>query len=206
MVSSTFLGALMTSLKSLIPALAGILDMKPAAIYERQRALVRAGLLESRPGRGPGSGVPATPHSVAMLIISIAATHSLSEVADQTKIVANLKSASGPCPLTGKKTFGQALTAILASKLVARLVQIELRRSGTQLSAEISIRKEPGEYYTEDEIKQYVEAGRRVDPDKLNSHLESAFGAFKSKLGRYLEIRTTLYLAWLQPAYGETEK
>lgn len=69
----------MASLKSLIPKLALALGMTPAAIYERQRALVRAGLIQQRPGHGPGSGVLATPQSVAMLLIAILATDSLSE-------------------------------------------------------------------------------------------------------------------------------
>ena len=51
----------MASLKSLIPELARALDMTSAALYERQRALVRASLLQQRPGHGPGSGVVATP-------------------------------------------------------------------------------------------------------------------------------------------------
>ena len=90
------------SLKSLIPLLAQTLETTPAALYERQRALVRAGLIAAEPGRGPGSGVRATPHSVAMLLLSLLATGSLSETEKQTKALANLKSKDG-CPITGKK-------------------------------------------------------------------------------------------------------
>src|SRR5262245_9780419 len=104
-----------TSLKGLIPHLVKSLAITPAAIYERQRALVRVGLLRARPGRGPGSGVPADAKSVATLLISILATGSLSEVEDQTKAVASLKSANGRCKITGKRTFGAALAATLAS-------------------------------------------------------------------------------------------
>ena len=148
--------------------------------------------------------MPATPHSVAILLISIAATTSLSEVGELTKRAVNLKSTVGRCSLTGKKTFGEALTAILKSEaLVARLVRIEFRRAGAQLSAEISIRKEPGKYYSEAEIKQLSETGQKPDGDKLFSWLESLFGAFKSKHAGYLETRTTLYLAWLHRAYGD---
>ena len=49
------------SLKSTLPALGRILGMTPSALYERQKLLVLEGLLHAVPGRGPGSGVPATP-------------------------------------------------------------------------------------------------------------------------------------------------
>ena len=74
----------MASLKSFLPHLAKVLDMSPLALYERQRALVRAGLLESRPGRGPEAECSADAKSVAMLLISVLATSSLSEVEEQT--------------------------------------------------------------------------------------------------------------------------
>ena len=104
------------SLKGLIATyLARELNMTPAALYERQRALVRAGLIKGEEGRGPGSGVRATPHSVAMLLIAVLAADSLSEIEESTKRFAGLKSGSGICPITGKKTFVSAVAAILAS-------------------------------------------------------------------------------------------
>jgi hypothetical protein len=108
------------SLKSVIPLLARTLGVTPAALYERQRVLVRAGLLQQRPGRGPGSGVPANAKSVAMLLISLLATGSLSEVEEQTKVIANLKCRDGRCPVTGKKTFGAALIAALHSETLRK--------------------------------------------------------------------------------------
>src|SRR5262245_62088547 len=118
--------------------------MTPAAIYERQRALVRAGLLHTRPGRGPGSGVPADAKSVAMLLISVLATGSLSEVEEQTKAIANLKSVSGRCPVTGKKTFAAALIATLNSKqLFDRALHATARRSGAGAMASIVFMKKP---------------------------------------------------------------
>ena len=45
-----------------------------------------------------------------MLLISVVATNSLSDVEEQTRIIANLKNVRGRCPLTGKKTFAAALT------------------------------------------------------------------------------------------------
>ena len=153
----------MTSLKSLIPSLAPAVHATPAALYERQRALVRAGLLHSRPGRGPGSGVLATGQAVAMLLISIIATSSLSEVADQTRTLANLKGASGKCPLTGKKTFGAALTAVLGSEsLVARVGWIECERRGQLVTANFSFR-EPGYFQKpEEERRTSSGSGQRV--------------------------------------------
>jgi hypothetical protein len=132
------------SLKSLTPQLARALGMKPAALYERQRALVRAGLLHMRPGRGPGSGVPADAKSVAMLLISVLATGSLSEVEEQTLAIANLKSVDGRCPVTGKKTFAAALTATVNSnELVDRAFSVSAARSGSGAMASITFSKLP---------------------------------------------------------------
>ena len=103
----------MASLKSALPAFAKALQVNPAALYERQRALVRAELLEMKPGHGPGSGVLATPHSIAMLLIAVAATGSLTETGGANPAFANLKSNDKKCPLTGKRTFVAAFTAIL---------------------------------------------------------------------------------------------
>src|SRR5262245_24280802 len=110
----------MVSLKGLIPGLASFVEMKPASIYERQRALVRAGMLVQRPGHGPGSGVLATPKSAAILLISLVSTANLSEVENKTKIAANLKSATGCCPLTGERTLAKALTAVLSSRELSK--------------------------------------------------------------------------------------
>ena len=134
----------MASLKGLIPGLAKSTGMTPAALYERQRALVRAGLLHTRPGRGPGSGVPADAQSVATLLISVLATGSLSEVEEQTKAIANLKSLDGRCPVTGKRTFGAALTAALKSEeWRRRALYAVARRSGKGAQASITFMKKP---------------------------------------------------------------
>jgi DNA-binding IscR family transcriptional regulator len=126
------------SLKAFIPVIAKVVDMTPAALYERQRALVRAGLLHSEGGRGPGSGVRATPESMAMLLISLLATGSLSDTETQTKIVASLKSKTKHCPLTGKKTFASALTAVLASEDTAKRARwLELERGGSKSGASL---------------------------------------------------------------------
>ena len=60
----------MASLKGYIPGLARILGTTPDALYERQRALVRAGLLDQGAGRGPGRGVRAPEAAVAFRVIA----------------------------------------------------------------------------------------------------------------------------------------
>ena len=72
------------------------------------------------------------------------ATGSLSEVEEQTKAIANLKSVSGRCPVTGKKTFAAALIATLNSKqLFDRALHATARRSGAGAMASIVFMKKP---------------------------------------------------------------
>jgi DNA-binding IscR family transcriptional regulator len=110
------------SLKSLIRDVSAFTGMSEAAVYERQRALVRAGLLKTKRGRGPGSGVRGTRESVALLLISLLATGNLSDAGRSTRIFANLENKEDFCPLTRKRTFAEAVTAILASKDLAQSV------------------------------------------------------------------------------------
>jgi hypothetical protein len=133
-----------SSLKALIPTLAKSFGMTPAAIYERQRVLVRAGLLQARPGHGPGSGVPADAKSVATLLISLLSTGSLSEIEEQTRLIANLKNTNGRCPVTGKRTFGAALTATLNSReFLSRALWAANKRSGKTFMASMMFFKKP---------------------------------------------------------------
>ena len=127
------------SLKSLIRDVSAFTGMSEAAVYERQRALVRAGLLKTERGRGPGSGVRGTPESVALLLISLLATGNLSEAGISTRILADRENKEGFCPLTGKRTFGEAMTAILASKDLAQRV-IAINVSQEIREAEIAYR------------------------------------------------------------------
>jgi len=118
-----------TSLKGFIPTLAKLVGMTPAALYERQRALVRAGLLQVKRGRGPGSGVRLTADTVALLLIAVLATDSLSDTEEKARTVAKLTSAR--CSLTGTNTFEAALAAILASSdLSKRVRSISVTRTG----------------------------------------------------------------------------
>jgi hypothetical protein len=81
----------MTSLKSFIPELSGALQLNPHAIYERQRKLVKVGLLQHVEGRGPGSGVRLSVEAVVVLLISLLATDDLAETEGPTMTLASLK-------------------------------------------------------------------------------------------------------------------
>jgi hypothetical protein len=105
-----------SSLKAFIPKLAKALEMNPTALYERQRALIRGGLLETKAGHGPGSGVRLSPESVAMLLVSILATSSLVDVEAKTREVAELQGPEGV-------SFAQALTRALGSEDLAADVE-----------------------------------------------------------------------------------
>jgi hypothetical protein len=79
----------MSSLKSFLYGVAPIVGMSPAALYERQRALVKLGLLTVTPGRGPGSGVPLTAESVAVMVICLLAAESLGDVDQRVAALCN---------------------------------------------------------------------------------------------------------------------
>jgi hypothetical protein len=114
------------SLKSTFPALSRIVGYTPAALYARQRTFVEAGILESTPGRGPGSGVKATPAALAEFLIALITQAALDENVACAKSIAATKH-SGKCPLTGASTFKGALAALLAEKaLVERIREVRI--------------------------------------------------------------------------------
>lgn len=142
--STTFYGirslVVMISLKAFGPVLAEALGTTPAAVYERQRALVRQGLLPAPIGRGRGNGLPASAGAVAMMIIAMMVTDNLSETDDRVRRVAGAeyvgkkrgrKSPKPRCPLTGKRDFVSALTALLRmTELPARISLVVSRNYG----------------------------------------------------------------------------
>jgi hypothetical protein len=111
--------ALMKSLKAYTPALARLLGTTPQALYERQRALVRADMFNAedvKDGRGPGSGVRGTAQSVALLLIGAIASDSLIRMERQVSDLAEAKPVGADlCPLTRMPTFLDALTRIITS-------------------------------------------------------------------------------------------
>jgi len=108
-------------LKGFLPIIGDRLGMTNLALYERQRELVRAGLLEQSDGRGPGSGVKATPRSISVLVISVLATERLSEVKARSSLAAGAETYA-ECALTNEKSFLNAVTHIFANPGLARFV------------------------------------------------------------------------------------
>ena len=103
----------MSSLKAFLPQLADVIGSTPAALYERQRALVRHGVLQPLVGRGPGSGVELSADAIAALLISVGAASSLSEVDSRITKYCEAQSAIGKCLFTNQKRLRGALTVIL---------------------------------------------------------------------------------------------
>lgn len=162
----------MSSLKTYLPKLAVELGTTPAALYERQRALVREGLLVAEPGRGPGSGVHLTAESVALLLIAILATDSLSKTGVNTRKIAEAKTTNKkPCPLTGKMKFKNALAQILDNRSLCTRVGeiIVLRSRGLALISFGPPSQYPGQF--ESQYKHTMESvfvsssSNRANPD-----------------------------------------
>lgn len=120
----------MIGLKAFIPRLSKALNISEIALYERQRALVRAGLLEHSGGRGPGSGVRLSAEAVAVMLIAVLATDSLSETEAATSVLAKAKRGRGPHTkkyqgsLGGAETFKDALAKALSSDEIASEVSV----------------------------------------------------------------------------------
>jgi hypothetical protein len=119
------------SLKALFPALGRILGQTPAALYAHQRTFVNAGLLESTPGRGPGSGVRAAPETLAEFLSATITLASLAENVHFAKAIARAVPGGGKCQLTSAATFKDAFAAILADKaLTERVNEIRVTING----------------------------------------------------------------------------
>jgi hypothetical protein len=122
-----------TSLKAFMPPLARLLGTSAAALYERQRALVRAGLLDAGSGWGPGSGVRATAVSVSLLLISALASDSLTEAEIRTGDIVDAAPTGDQCQLTGMRSFKDALASILtAAEQSNRVVEISVSRTAAR--------------------------------------------------------------------------
>jgi hypothetical protein len=164
-----------SSLKGLTPGLAKILGTTPSALYERQRALVRAELLDLGDGRGPGSGVRATSSSVALLLLSVLATDRLSETEQRVRALMKMAPIPGKrCPFTGATTFLSALDSVLSSTGKVDLVA-EIAVSRTSERAQI----------------------RYFEPGKLHNVKISEFGG-KSVRQRGIGVEATIGIELLQ--------
>jgi hypothetical protein len=108
----------MIGLKTYLSTLSPLLGQSVEMLYERQRALVREGLLEAVGGRGPGSGVRADEKALAAFLVSLLA-HDVLADADRAFIFLSMKNRAGKCPVTGQKTFVEALGAVLGNEPLA---------------------------------------------------------------------------------------
>lgn len=157
----------MFALKTYLQSIAPLLGASGDALYERQRALVRMGVLHAGAGRGPGSGVKATPESIGMLLLSFLGTEGPAGTAEKTAALAQLSPSDGDrCPLTGQRSLIDAIVSILRSESLGRKVE-DLTVSRTIGRATISFRDRPrGKVKTstfgqasEDEGFYFVKAG-----------------------------------------------
>ena len=121
----------MISLKSYCGYLSTILGLTPDALYERQRGLTRSGYLSGAiAGKGPGSGIRATPTNVTKLILSTLAADSLSEIDESTRKLAAVKHSGGKCPVTGETRLYNALEKILSTPALAEtMLSVDVRRT-----------------------------------------------------------------------------
>jgi hypothetical protein len=106
----------MRSLTSFLPVLAPLFGLSEQALYERQRALVRLGMLKSPKGRGRGSGAELSPENVSRLLIAALATDSTTEIDERVQKLASapFRGKVDQCPFTGTRTFGDALSFLLS--------------------------------------------------------------------------------------------
>ncbi|WP_247473947.1 hypothetical protein [Bradyrhizobium sp. 30] len=107
----------MSSLKKfLFDFVAPRLRVSPASLYERQRELVRGGLLPVRQGRGPGSGVPLTPDTLAIFLIGLLATDGLTDLVEHTSALCSAKTLLVHKP-TKETRYGNTFQSDLAKAL-----------------------------------------------------------------------------------------
>jgi hypothetical protein len=133
----------MISLKAFLPVLASILNISPAALYERQRALVRLKLLRPEKGRGPGSGVTLTHESVAILLIALAVTDNLSETDERVIALCRARPKSAKAlPYPFENLFCEAMTKLLSSwDFASSLQEVVVDRNA--ISSTIKYRRGP---------------------------------------------------------------
>jgi len=114
----------MPGLKSYLQVSAPLFGLTPAALYERQRALVALQAIETVGGRGPGSGVPLTSFNAAAILISVLAADSLAEVDERVVGLIHAKvrpTQRGEPAKAGRPTFGAAVAAVLEGNCPAPL-------------------------------------------------------------------------------------
>ena len=109
----------MESLRNYGATLCGYFGSTRDALYERQRLLIRGGMLELE-GRGRGGGSKATPRNVALLVISQMATDTLAGSEANIRATAAAKRTGGISSLLpGVATFLDGLEMVLSSVSLA---------------------------------------------------------------------------------------
>ena len=140
----------MTSLKGYMPALARHLNTSVAALYERQRVLVRKRVLSPDETKlsGPGGGVRATSASVAHLLVAVLATDSLSETETRAPLVSEAKLvAGGESPFKLVPKFVDAITVVLNSEALSRHVsEISVCRTEGRAAIRFKRKYQPAEF------------------------------------------------------------
>lgn len=135
------------SLNSIIPFLSEVLRLNPSTLYERLRALVRLELLESIPGRGPGTGVRFGSDALATLLVSHMATDNIADAAQTTtalsKALLRDQTSAKTKALGGAATFKAALVNILTDDAVAEEVASLRIHRGEAPWAEIFLKSDP---------------------------------------------------------------
>lgn len=108
----------MQSLRTMLPEICDILGITLAHAYERQRVLVKAGVLRARPGRGPGSGVPGTAQNLVTLLIALLLGDLREHPISTVKAITSAKPVHR-CAFHGEARFGEVMTAILEADPLA---------------------------------------------------------------------------------------
>jgi hypothetical protein len=122
-----------SSLKAYAPKLARLLQSTPNAIYERQRALGRAELLDLGEGQGPGKGTRATADGIALILISMLTTERLSYVEGRVREVAAAREINPPddTPFKKREGFRKALAYILTqpAEFADQVIEVGISRT-----------------------------------------------------------------------------
>jgi len=126
----------MSSLKAFLPRMARTFGTTPDALYARQRALIRLGLLPTLEGKGPGSGVLLTADSVAVMIIAILSADTLAETDQRVVAMCDARDESiirergVPHHLTFRAAIAQIVTDGGMSE-AASLISLHVSRCST---------------------------------------------------------------------------
>ena len=102
------------ALKTFLPLLGEWLGVSAAQIYERQRLLVDAGILKQINGRGPGSGVPATPQNISKVLVALLVGELRQDFERAVKAVCAAKSDVDYSESLKTRTFAETISFIIA--------------------------------------------------------------------------------------------